>query len=53
MGAAAKNLGVWAAHAGEETLDGLPEDENDPDVRKALLMAKAACSQTLNEPLQL
>jgi hypothetical protein len=45
--AAAKALGVWAAAAGEEALDGFLEDENDPEARKALLMAKAACSPTL------
>ncbi|MBI4780821.1 MAG: HEAT repeat domain-containing protein [Oscillatoriophycideae cyanobacterium NC_groundwater_1537_Pr4_S-0.65um_50_18] len=45
--AAAKALGVWAAHAGEEALDGLLEHEHDPEARKALLMAKAACRQTL------
>ncbi|HEY9627322.1 MAG TPA: HEAT repeat domain-containing protein [Coleofasciculaceae cyanobacterium] len=45
--AAAKALGVWAAHAGEEALDGWLEHENDPDAREALLMAKAECSPTL------
>jgi hypothetical protein len=50
--AAAKALGVWASQAGEEALNGFLEHENDPDARKALLRAKAACSPTLNEPLQ-
>ncbi|HEY9620691.1 MAG TPA: hypothetical protein V6C78_09995 [Crinalium sp.] len=51
--AAAKALGVWAAHAGEEALNEFLEHETDSDARKALLMAKAAWSQTSNEPLQL